>query len=218
MKKIIFCIVAFINFHCSNKKSEKFNIHDTGSHPDTSVHYSQLKASPDSLFPIYLDSIRNYHNNQPIPFFFYNYKLDYEAPWLTDHFARSLRKLLIDSIKNKSLLEKIINSGDSRLDKLVDSNEVDEKMLLSVLPYHMKSNRRLAEIRLAILTDTIFAGTAKTINGNAVLLWDKDEFAAFYIDHLKRWDARQEDREIKVSGKVVSDNQRYIIKNWRLLE
>lgn len=106
------------------------------------------KVSPSAVFAILLDSANTYKPGDSIPFFFYNYLLDYEYPWLTDHRQLSIRKLVIDSTRNKGLLKAILASKDLRLKMILDSVEVSNTNLLNALPYRNISNYDLVLKRM----------------------------------------------------------------------
>lgn len=112
--------------------------------PNISVHWTQ----PSELLPNLIDSVNHFKKEEKLPDFLYNYNMDYDHPWLTDHFSLSLRKLIFDSTKNIDLLNTIINSMDPRLRRIVDSTEVSDKNLLRALPFREKSNFEMAELRL----------------------------------------------------------------------
>ena len=106
------------------------------------------RESPSALFSVLLDSANKYKPEAPIPDYFYNYLLDYEHPWLTDHNSFSLRKLIIDSTSNNEVLKAIFMSSDLRLKKIADSVEVSDVSLLNALPYRNLSNYNMAKMRL----------------------------------------------------------------------
>lgn len=141
---IPFCI-QIISCVWDKKKSE---IKSDNIIIDNSSTNMKLRYSPDSLFVVFYDSVKNFQLGMPLPNFFYNHLLDYQNPWLTDHNTLSLRQMLFDSTQNTELLRVIIASDDGRLRMIVDSEMVSNKELLRAIPYVSKSNYEMAISRL----------------------------------------------------------------------
>jgi hypothetical protein len=149
MKKKLIYLLIFSVISCSTKKDTKsLTLLPIKSLEDTTFFSGNLKGSPDSLFPIYMSSVNKFKPGMSIPSFFYNPLLDYENPWIADHHTWSLRKMIFDSTENISLLNVIIKSNDFRLKQIVDSNSVDDKLLLNAIPYSKISNYEMARQRL----------------------------------------------------------------------
>lgn len=148
MKKMIFFLGAIIFIGCSSKKGKNSKL---PIQLDTIPQFANItveKESPSTLFSVLLDSANKFKPEDPIPSFFYNYLLDYEYPWLTDHNSFSLRKLIIDSTSNNEVLRAILMSGDLGLKKIADSVEVSDISLLNALPYRNLSNYDMAKMKL----------------------------------------------------------------------
>jgi hypothetical protein len=134
---------------CSSKKGKSGQL---SIQQDTIPSFANItveRESPSALFPVLLDSTNKFKPEEPIPHFFYNHLLDYEYPWLTDHNSFSLRKLIIDSTRNREVLKAILMSSDLRLKKIADSTEVSNVSLLNALPYRNLSNYELVRLRLS---------------------------------------------------------------------
>lgn len=142
-------IVSVFILSCVSKRNKKF---ESPFHPDSvslNTTVSLIKEDPQSVFDRLLDSANSFKVGDSLPAFLYNHLLDYEYPWLTDHRDISIRRLIIDSTENNSLLKAIFNSSDLRLKKIADSSEVSRPSLLSLLPDRNLSNYDLVVRRLA---------------------------------------------------------------------
>ncbi len=148
MKKALLFLGLIIFIGCSNKKGNSSNQTIKIDTIPNFANFTIEKESPSILFSVLLDSANKFKPDDPIPSFFYNYLLDYEYPWLTDHTSFSLRKLIIDSTSNKDVLKAIVMSEDMRLKKTIDSVEVSDVSLLRALPYRKLSNYNMAKKRL----------------------------------------------------------------------
>lgn len=147
MRNLLSVLIIIVLAACNSRSSKPAEFTPVEYKGDTMIHV-RLKGNPDSLLPVYMDSARNYQQGMPIPGFFFNHLLDYENPGLTDHRTWSLRKTIFDSTQNKFLLRSIIESGDQRLRAIADSNDVQDKTILSALPYAAISNYSMAVQRL----------------------------------------------------------------------
>jgi hypothetical protein len=147
MGSLLRVLIIIVLSACNSGTSKPAEVTLAEYKGDTMVH-AWLKGSPDSLLPVYMDSVRNYQQGMPIPGFFFDHLLDYDNPGLTDHRTWSLRKTIFDSTQNKFLLQSIIESGDQRLRDIADSNEVQDKTILRALPFAGISNYAMAVQRL----------------------------------------------------------------------
>ena len=141
---IVSSIVAYTS---RNRQNKSF----TFSSEPVPSSYSFLieQEHPVIRFQRLLDSANGYRLGDSIPDFFFNHRLDYEHPWLTDHHQFSIRKMVIDSTTNLGLLRTILSSNDPRLRKIVDSSEVTSKRLLNGLPFKATSTYQLVQERVS---------------------------------------------------------------------
>ena len=135
MKKFLFYGVLFFSVGCTFDAQKKTHLKADLDSVSNIVNITVQKISPADLTRVLIDSSNNYKEKEDLPAFFYNYMLDYENPWLTDHRDFSVRKLVFDSTKNIHLLKAILESADARLRRTVDASNVDDSQLLNSLPF-----------------------------------------------------------------------------------
>ena len=149
MWKIIVCIAVIIS--CNSDKGPKIK-YEPGSVSIDPTKVSVKIETAGEIFPAYIDSMNDVNSTMPLPSFLFNYLLDYEHPWVTDHGTRSLRKMIFDSTTNASLIRRILESDDIRLRSVINLDSVADKKLLSMLPYSNISTYQMAKQRLEVLT------------------------------------------------------------------
>ena len=151
MKYLVIWLIVFLAGNCSPKRNTNKKIEIIAT-PVTELDVISIKKiDPETIFLTCLDSVNQYQPGMKLPNFLYNPLLDYEHPWLSDHHTWSIRKMIFDSIKTPAILKAIINSNDLRLRQVIDSNVVDNKMLLRAIPYTKLSNYEFAKMRLSEL-------------------------------------------------------------------
>jgi hypothetical protein len=149
MRKLIFVFtVVFILPYCKEKDSNKQKLIPYVLSEDWDDIETLDHPHPWDVFAKCVDSARQFRSGMQLPSFFSNHRFDCENPFLTDHLTASIRKMVFDSIQNIDLLNAIVNSDDSRLRLIVNSNTLAEKGWLKAIPYRNVSTYEMAKNRL----------------------------------------------------------------------
>ena len=62
------------------------------------------------------------------------------------------------------------------------------------------------------------AGTAMMVNGKAAFASDFADSALYYLEGLDKWDGKYLNKRIKISGQLVTENNRTVFRNWKVIE
>ena len=61
-------------------------------------------------------------------------------------------------------------------------------------------------------------GTAVMANGKAAFASDFADSSLFYLEGLDKWDEKYLNKRIKISGELLTENNRTFFKNWKIIE